>query len=292
MYDISMEGLILLFTAICAGGLVYYLGQLSIQIQYVILADGRRQARALPILVRAVLPFSSYFPGFLKGKWVERYFDHLDRKIVIAGFDGLITGHELVMVRWWLAWISFVLGILLAQKINFLVVILTFCAWMYPDIWLRDVVAKRHKAIQRGLPYVLDLLTVCVEAGLDFMSALTRIIDRRRMDALGEEMLRVFQTIKLGRTRRQALKEMRDRIHLPDLTSIVNALIQADELGVSIGSILRIQSDQLRSKRFLRAETLANLAPTKMIFPLVFIFLAALIILLGPILLQIFHRLL
>jgi tight adherence protein C len=284
------EWIIAGFAACSIGGLVYYFGWLSIQIQYVILADGRRLERSLPVLIRAILPFTALTPKALSGLWIRKHLDTLDQRIISAGYDGLITGREIVLCQMWFAGLSFVIGMLLSGGFELTVLILLVVMFLYPDIWLRGVVAGRHRVIQKGLPYVLDLLTLCVEAGLDFMSALSKILERRKMDALGEELTRVFHNIKLGRTRRQALRDMRDRVNQQDLTTVVNALIQADELGVSLGNILRIQSDQIRTKRFQRAEKLANEAPTKMLFPLVFIFLAALIILVGPVLLQIFDR--
>lgn len=133
------------------------------------------------------------------------------------------------------------------------------------------------------MPFVLDLLTLSVEAGLDFMSAVQRATEREKLDALSEELLRMVREIQVGTTRKNALKAMSERVDLPDMRALVNALVQADELGVAVGSILRIQSDQIRVRRFERAEKLANEAPTKLLGPLmVFIFPAVFIILLGP----------
>jgi tight adherence protein C len=164
-----------------------------------------------------------------------------------------------------------------------------FLLWLFlqPSLWLRRAVAVRHRSIERALPFVLDLLTLSVEAGLDFMTAIKRIIDRRSVDALNEELIRVFREVQLGKTRREALRDMADRAQQVDVQSVVNALVQADELGVSIGSILRIQADQMRTRRFLRAEKIANEAPVRMLFPLLgFIFPAVFIVLLGPVILQ------
>ena len=138
---------------------------------------------------------------------------------------------------------------------------------------------------------MLDLLTLSVEAGLDFMNAMQRIVERGKIDALGEELLRVLREIQLGKTRRNALKDMSERVDQADLRSVMNALVQADELGVGIASILRIQADQMRQRRFERAEKMANEAPVKMLFPLVaFIFPAVFLVLLGPIILQILRQ--
>lgn len=122
---------------------------------------------------------------------------------------------------------------------------------------------------------------------MDFMSALQRNCERRKLDALNEELIRMTKEIQVGTPRRVALRNMADRCRQPDLKSVAHALIQADELGVSIGSILRIQSEQLRGRRFDRAEKLANEAPVKMLGPLMLcIFPAVFVILLGPILMQ------
>ena len=123
------------------------------------------------------------------------------------------------------------------------------------------------------------------------MNAMQRIVERGKIDALGEELLRVLREIQLGKTRRNALKDMSERVDQADLRSVMNALVQADELGVGIASILRIQADQMRQRRFERAEKMANEAPVKMLFPLVaFIFPAVFLVLLGPIILQILRQ--
>ena len=139
----------------------------------------------------------------------------------------------------------------------------------------------------RALPFVLDLLTLSVEAGMDFMGALQRNCNRRRLDPLNEELIRMTREVQMGISRRVALRNMADRCRQPDLKAVSFALIQADELGVPIGPILRIQSEQLRARRFDRAERLANEAPVKMLGPLLLcIFPAVLIVLLAPILME------
>ena len=159
--------------------------------------------------------------------------------------------------------------------------------YAYPLMWLRGTVKRRHFAIMRALPFVLDLLTLSVEAGMDFMSALQRNCERRKLDPLNEELIRMTREIQVGTPRRTALRNMSERVRQPDLRVVVHALVQADELGVPIGSILRIQSDQLRGRRFDRAEKLAHEAPVKMLGPLMLcIFPAVLAMLLGPILSQ------
>ncbi|MDD3885917.1 MAG: type II secretion system F family protein [Victivallaceae bacterium] len=154
---------------------------------------------------------------------------------------------------------------------------------VYPAVWLNAVIKKRHLSIMKALPNVLDLLTLSVESGRDLMSSLRDIIARRRMDPLNEELSITFQEIQLGCNRTEALRALSDRVRQIDLTSTVNAMIQAEELGVSIANLLRIQGDMQRNKRFALAEKMANEASVKIIIPVVlFILPAVFIILLGP----------
>ena len=168
-----------------------------------------------------------------------------------------------------------------------LILLIFLYFYAYPLMWLRGTLKKRHLAIMQALPFVLDLLTLSVEAGMDFMSALQRNCDRRKLDPLNEELIRMTREIQMGTARRIALRNMAERVRQPDLKAVSFALIQADELGVPIAPILRIQSEQLRARRFDRAERLANEAPVKMLGPLLLcIFPAVLIVLLAPILLE------
>lgn len=154
----------------------------------------------------------------------------------------------------------------------------------YPLIWVNDQVKKRHLQISRALPYNLDLLTLSVEAGLDFTAALAKVVEKGKGGPLREELQLVLKQLKMGKTREEALKSMIVRVDLPALTTFVTALIQADKMGTSLGKVLRIQSTQMRIERTQRAEKLANEAPVKMLFPLVAcIFPTVFMVLFGPI---------
>jgi tight adherence protein C len=217
-----------------------------------------------------------------------------DGMIVTAGFEGLLEGWELLALKLvlplclgplWCLILYQVCGVseFLSRLFPALTLLGVVFFYIYPVMWLRSAVKLRQHQILRAMPFVLDLLTLSVEAGLDFMSAVQRATEREKLDALSEELLRMVREIQVGTTRKNALKAMSERVDLPDMRALVNALVQADELGVAVGSILRIQSDQIRVRRFERAEKLANEAPTKLLGPLmVFIFPAVFIILLGP----------
>ena len=158
----------------------------------------------------------------------------------------------------------------------------------YSSMWLSMRIKARHLSIMKALPNVLDLLMLSVESGRDIVSALRDILARRRMDPLGEELTRAFRQMQLGRKRADALRDMAQRVRQPDLTTTVNAIVQAEELGVSIVQLLRVQGDMQRNKRFSLAEKLANEAAVKIIFPVVFCILpSVLIVIFGPLALQV-----
>ena len=248
--------------AVAAVCFVWYVASVAGEVTYVTLADGRRQARAIPVLFKLLLPFAPNFYPLVRKPCFRASVEQADALLIQGGFEGLVSGEEFMALRLMLLWIV-------------------------PDLWLYGAVRRRHLSIQKSLPFVLDLLTLSVEAGMDFVSALQRNCRSRKLDPLNEELLRMTKEIQVGSSRREALQNMANRVRQPDLRSVAFALIQADELGVSIGSILRIQSEQLRSRRFDRAEKLAAEAPVKMLGPLMLcIFPAVFIILLGPVISQ------
>jgi tight adherence protein C len=154
--------------------------------------------------------------------------------------------------------------------------------YMLPVMWLGRKISGRKKSITKALPDALDLLCISVEAGLAFDLALQRVTQKWD-DELSREFKKVLSDIRLGRTRREALKDLAVRTGVEDVQSFTAAVIQADQLGVSMSKILRLQSDQMRVRRRQRAEEAAQKAPIKMLFPMVFlIFPALFVVILGP----------
>jgi len=286
--------------AICATGITWYCVNAARQITYVTIADGRQQERRLPFMFRLMLPFVSNLNAFVMHPSIKKSRDQAESQLISAGFEGLLSGREFIALKFlmpiicgsfWVATLKLIAtlqpGSIIDGNLFYLSGLGLIAFYIFPVFWLRRVLAIRHRSIQRSLPFVLDLLTLSVEAGMDFMSALQRNCQNRKLDALNEELIRMTREIQVGIPRRIALRNMAQRVNLPELRSVTHALIQADELGVGIGPILRIQSDQIRSRRFDRAEKLANEAPVKMLGPLMlFIFPAVFIILLGPIMRQ------
>jgi tight adherence protein C len=154
--------------------------------------------------------------------------------------------------------------------------------FLLPTLFLKSKISRRQKSIVRSLPDALDLLTICVEAGLGFDAAMAKVAEKWE-DELSQAFTRVIQEIQLGKLRREALRDMADRMEVTDMSTFVAAIIQADQLGVSIARVLRIQSDQMRVRRRQRAEEQARAATLKILPPVVFlIFPSILVVLLGP----------
>jgi tight adherence protein C len=155
--------------------------------------------------------------------------------------------------------------------------------WFGPELILRSKTRARQKQIQRALPDALDLLVISVEAGLGFDAAIQRLVDKRD-DALATEFARVLAEMRVGRSRRDALKDMVQRTQVPDLNNFVGAILQAEQLGVSVTKVLTVQAEQMRVTRRQRAEEKAAQLQLKLIFPLaIFIFPALCVVIMGPI---------
>jgi len=160
--------------------------------------------------------------------------------------------------------------------------IFTILGFYLPELLLRSRIQRRQKDIRRSMPDALDLLTICVEAGLGFDGAMSKV-NEKWDNELSLAFGRVLREIQLGKLRREALRDMADRVGIPEMTSFVAAIVQSEQLGVSMARVLRIQADQMRVKRRQAAEEEAQKAPIKMLFPMgVLIFPSILIILLGP----------
>jgi tight adherence protein C len=163
----------------------------------------------------------------------------------------------------------------------------TFAGFFVPHLLLTSRITRRQTEIRKAMPDALDLLTICVEAGLGFDAAMSKVSEKWDNE-LSLAFARTIREVQLGKTRREALKDMSDRLGIAEMTSFVAAIIQSEQLGVSMAKILRIQSDQMRVKRRQRAEEEAHKAPVKMILPMAFlIFPTIMIIILTPAVLQI-----
>jgi tight adherence protein C len=174
-----------------------------------------------------------------------------------------------------------VLGLPPVLRLVFIPIGLMF-GYTIPEFWLGGRVRKRQKAILLMIPDALDLLTISVRAGLGFDGALGKVVEKLK-GPLTEEFRRALAEIRVGKARRDALRDIIPRTEVPALSNFIGAIIQAEQLGVSISKVLQVQSEQLRIERRQRAEEMAAKAPIKMLFPLVgCIFPSLFIVILGP----------
>lgn len=159
--------------------------------------------------------------------------------------------------------------------------------YAYPFIWLRDLILRRKSELLKSIPFYLDIITLCVEAGLNMQGAMSQAVAKGPKGVLRDEFQRVLRDIRAGKSRAESLRTMAERLAEPNVTNFITAVIQAEKMGMNLGPVLRAQADQRRSERFLRAEKLAMEAPVKMLFPLIaFIFPCTFIVLFFPIVMK------
>jgi tight adherence protein C len=242
-------------------------------------------------------------PGVKKiGKGVQRLtpFDLADRineKLVLAGSPEGWDAERVVALKI-IGGIVGLVGCLLLMAVLpinpllklFGIVLFTLIGYTVPSAQVNAMAVRRQKLIQRQLPDVMDLLTISVEAGLGFDAALGQVV-KNVPGPLAEEMARLIQEIQIGVSRADAFRHLGERTNVPELEGFVLSMIQADMFGVSIANVLRAQAKELRIKRRQRAEEIAQKIPVKLLFPMIFMVLPALfIIILGPGAIQIYNQ--
>lgn len=166
---------------------------------------------------------------------------------------------------------------------------LAVLGFFLPDLWLRNRLISRKRQIIKALPETIDILALCVSGGLDFMLAVRWLIEKSTPNPLIEELSTVMYEMKMGRARRDSLKDMAKRVDLSDVNSFVRTLVQADRMGTPVSEALANLSEDARNVRFRRGERLARTAPLKLMLPLIFFILPSILIVVGgPIALQFF----
>ncbi|MBE0008808.1 MULTISPECIES: type II secretion system F family protein [unclassified Arthrobacter] len=230
------------------------------------------------------------------GSWLEtiagrftpdRLVAKLDRRLALAGRPAGWPLRRVVTAKILLALAAAVLGILYVSgapgaRSVLLAVALTAIAYFVPDLLVYSKGTERQAAIALELPDTLDQMTIAVEAGLGFDSAMARA-GQNGKGPLSAEMVRTLQDMQLGMARREAYAALLSRTNAPDLRKFVNAIVQADRYGISISSVLRVQASEMRMKRRQRAEEKAMQIPVKVLFPLMVCILPVLfIVVLGP----------
>ncbi|MFQ6015722.1 MAG: type II secretion system F family protein [Anaerolineae bacterium] len=242
-----------------------------------------------PFSERVVTPVIRSIARFITRFAPQRNIENIRYKLELAGNPNNWQPSDFLGVRGLSALICTILPLLLflvarAPLLNTIMFsgLFGLLGFFLPAAWLGRKISARQKEIVKALPDALDLLSISVEAGLGFDAAMSRVSEKWDNE-LSRAFGQVIRRIRVGKTRQDALRDMANSMNVPDVTNFVAAVIQADQLGVSIAKVLHIQSEQMRIKRRQRAEEEAQKAPVKMVFPLVLLELPSLfIVLLGP----------
>lgn len=243
------------------------------------------QRVAFPIIDSLVRGLMAILPTSLVGR-ARRWLIIAGDKMTPSQFFSAVLVTSTLLPALYFAFIWITLGEI--TVLSFLPIpILAFFGLFLPFIFLRRAAKNRQKRIWRSMPNAIDLMTTCVEAGLSLDFALQRVAERYK-GPLSDEIYRTLREVGLGKTRKEALADMAERIDVPDITTFVNSLVQAESLGTSIGQVLRVQAKQMRTKRRQAAEQMARKAPVKMVFPLVLFLMPSLfIVTIGPVVLNV-----
>jgi tight adherence protein C len=258
---------------------------------------GTMQARTLeelelqqPFLERTMRPLATRLSGVVSRSTSTSFVQRTEQRLAMAGNPGQLRVQEWLGIKVIASGVGAVLFFLVSLLLLAVgpVLALVFGAagigigYIVPEFWLSRKVKARQKLIVLQIPDALDLLTISVRAGLGFDAALAKVVEKLR-GPLPDEFRRALAEIRMGKSRREALRDIVPRTDVPSLTNFIGAILQAEQLGVSISKVLQIQSEQLRIERRQRAEELAQKAPIKMLFPLVgCIFPSLFIVILGP----------
>lgn len=251
-------------------------------------------SRKVSPVVEGLRPLLRVLVPLVRGVGVPRYRQGIERRFITAGMTGAMTADEflaykiVMAVAFWVLFVGVFLKLLIGWDeplaVDLAVVGLGF---FFPDLWLRGEVERRQQEIRRALPYVMDLLTLSVEAGLDFVAGLHKVVEKARPSPLVEELSFLLREIQVGASRQQALRNLSYRCGMQEISSFSALLIQADLLGASIGPVLRAQSDLIRTQRYQRAERMGAYASQKMLFPLILCIVPAVFfVVFGPIVLN------
>ncbi|MFZ5989748.1 MAG: type II secretion system F family protein [Bacillota bacterium] len=249
-----------------------------------------------PLFVRVIRPILDDISKIILKVTPKQIIFTFEKKVITAGSPFNLSIKDWinlqVMIILGLPLLTAAVGTYMGFDIRtiFFIGIIELClGLLFPNMVLNRKIKERQKSISNSLPDVLDLLTVSVEAGLGFDGALAKVIDKMP-GPIAIEFDNVLNEMKVGKQKRDALKDMAERVNIQDLTTFVGSIIQADQLGVSIGNVLRLQSEQMREKRRQRAKEKAMKAPVKMLIPMVmFIFPTIFSVLIGPVVIKVIY---
>jgi tight adherence protein C len=258
-----------------------------------LLGEEEKNRKASNVIIKYSRPFfSRYVVPTVSTLKIDDYRKTLKRKLIAAGMQEEFTPDELFAFKLFL-----IIGApVFLSTLNYFFELdlswfyypaMAVLGFFYPDLMLSSATKKRQADVKRAMPFIVDLLALSTEAGLDFMGAMGKVVEKARHSPLVEEFEQVLKEIKVGASRADALREMAVRLNMQEISSFVAILVSADQMGASIGKVLRQQSDQIRTQRFLAGEKEGAKASQKIMVPmLLFILPAIMMTIMGPFVLQ------
>lgn len=253
----------------------------------------RKASNALVQLTRPF--FTQYVVPMIRGKPIwENKRKIYKRKLVASGLKDEFIPDEFIAFKFFLILFFPIVGSLLKKfellDVSYLWILGSgVVGWYYPDFWINGRLKDRQKKILKAMPFVVDLLALSMEAGLDFVGAIGKVVEKAAPSPLVDEFSQLLKEIKVGASRSEALREMALRIDMKEMGSFVAILISADQMGASIGKILRQQSEMIRAERMTRAEKEGAKATQKILLPMMFLIVPAVfIMILAPFILSFF----
>lgn len=257
-------------------------------------SDDREFMDPLPRSLQLIWPMVRIIAYYGCARLPYSYLQFVEKRLQKNGVSYLMFAEEFEALRIMSGLLTFVFGLFLLFLLNFwnpvLLLVLPLLGLFYPDLWLRDIKKKQVDVVLRTLPSYLDFITMAMEAGINFSGAIEQARKKGPAGPLVNEFGIVLRDLRAGLNRSQALKRMAGRLDIHEVTSFINAVIQAEKMGSSLASVLKVQAKQRRIERFQRAEKKAMEAPVKLVGPLMlFIFPTTFIVLAFPLIMKFIH---
>lgn len=247
-------------------------------------AENVAKVKNQPFFIKITRPFyKRYFLPLTQGKNKGSYRTKYRQKLANAGLTKEMTPEEFMALKFFMIlggpFAFLALRWIMEESWSLSITpIMGIVGYVYPDIWVSGLIKKRAEEVLRAMPFIVDMLALSVEAGLDFMAAIQRVIEKAPVSPLTEEFETLIKETKIGSSRAEGLRQLSWRVNIIEINSFCATLIAADSVGASIGPILKQLSSELRVKRSSRAEQLGATAATKILIPMIFFILPAVLV--------------
>lgn len=284
-----------LILGFCAGISVFLLLFTVMYLDRMVPEENREFMDSLPPLLHFIWPLIRVIAYFICFRLPYAYLQRVEERLRKTGVSYLMLAEEYVALRIFSSCVAFLLGYLILRLLGhwnpLLFLVLPLAGYFYPDVWTYDIRKRQVDGVLRTLPAYLDFVVIAVEAGLNFSGAIEQARKKGPAGPLVNEFGIVLRDLRSGIKRTKALQRMAQRLDIHEVTSFVNAVVQAERMGASMAGVLKIQAEQRRNERFQRAEKKAMEAPVKLMGPLVlFIFPITFIILAFPLIMKFLHQ--